>query len=243
MYACTLSILGAVLALGVANPLTDNRMAGTVKCDMYRAEVGGVKFALIDTPGMQTGSATIDTTLAPIKQFLDKNPLVKIHGILFTTPAPNTRTFGFEVVPLFILRAICGKPFSNLTVVVTNGDVVSPALLKSRLYEWRRTVARWTPGCKVRAFDRGNPGGMLSHYSGMKRKGILENKAPLLVTELRGHQPEPALTTAGKAAVDGKKWRGDLRDREAWARKLRGWVADARYSNPPRPNARSQPHS
>lgn len=81
----------------------------------------------------------------------------------------------------------------------------------------------------MRPFDRGNPGGVLSHYSGMKRKGITGTKAPLPVTELWGHQSEPAYTTASVAAVDGLKWRGDLRDREVWTGKLRGWVADLRY--------------
>lgn len=198
-------------------------MPGTVKCDIYRVELDGVKFALIDTPGMVTDDRTVDITLAPIKRFLDENPSVNIHGILLTRPGPNTRMLGHEVGPMLVVRGICGDPFlSNLTYVLTFLDEYSRADQEDSLYMWKRNAFSWFPGSKVRLFDRGNPAAILSHYSDMDRKGILRTKTPLLVTELRGDRPVPYDTTAGACATSkASKPLGELRSREAWGRELR----------------------
>lgn len=201
-------------------------MPGTVKCDIYRVELDGVKFALIDTPGMMTGDRTVDITLVPIKQFLDENPLVNIHGILLMRSGANPRMFGDDVGPMLVVRGICGDPFlSNLTYVLTFLDEYPRADQDESLYTWKRNAFAWFPGSKVRLFDRGNPAAILSHYADMDRKGILRTKTPLLVTELRGDRPVPYDTTAGACATyKASKKRGKLRTREAWGRELR-WRA------------------
>lgn len=111
-------------------------MPATAKCAMHRVELDGVNIILIDTPGVPSDYRSFATSLAPIKQFLDENPLVQIHGILYTTKGDFRIIDQTDANALFFLGGVYGKPFfSNLTVILggPGWDEMAPAGRENRL--------------------------------------------------------------------------------------------------------------